>query len=490
MSNAIKLSLASGLAESVDQAISCSKDIKSIKEEEGEIYILYSFDLVNSTKYKVTSSKWPYVFQEFYREVGVQMMKIIGDTVPWKHIGDEILFAKKIMSKKDVLHGCKNVALVREKVLEKLYQSYPCSKNFLDIKSVIWLTRAIEIRVENSDLSEGMNLRERSIMLKKSEDSFDFLGKDIDSGFRLGKFVEHGKIVLGVKYCHCLYKMYKKEKSKQEMVAKDLNKVENIIESLTIISYKKLKGIWNDNPYPIIWYHQDLKNPLKMFKYSDHLESELVQEYIKNKTHDLIKDFYEVKYIEKLIEEQVLEKELELIQTLIEKQIEGNKITKNQKSFKEEIKPKFEVHNSVVFVTKDMKVLVFKRDKTKKIEPNKWEFGSVYLQEKKEMIESLKEQYFKKYSISKDILSALTLFHSFIVEKENIVGLMYLCNVNQKKITEVLRDKTKDYSEYKFIDIIETLKPENIKNIKSDYVKNFESELRKIQRKLGKEKNV
>lgn len=63
---------------------------------------------------------------------------------------------------------------------------------------------------------------------------------------------------------------------------------ENNTPRLNIITYKKLKGIWKDKFYPIIWYHDQNAYPKGELKFEDSFsfdayeENELVREYFDN----------------------------------------------------------------------------------------------------------------------------------------------------------------------------------------------------------------
>lgn len=463
-------------------------DFNSVAEENnlseaGEVYLLYSFDLVNSTKYKSISKEWPEVFEIFYRETGTEMSEKIGGIVPWKYIGDEILFAKKIISENDVLDACKNVDKVRTNVLKKLHDTYKCTKGILEIKCVVWLTRAIK-KSKGKDWLSG----EEAIVLKNTEDTgnlkttlkIDFLGKDIDCGFRLGKFVEHGKTVVGAKFCYCLLNLFSKL-DKQKVPVQRYEELEQMIDkNFIIVSYKTLKGIWNENPYPVVWYHPNLDNPKKAFKYSDHLRSEMVMGFLNDyQNNKFTQDFYKLDYIKDLMEEHNLTEEMCLIEELIEKQIseyeEEEEKEKNEKSYSYQQKPRFEVHNSIAFVNNRRQVLIFKRSTNKNIQKNKWEFGSVFLKHGEDMYNSIKESYEEKYKIKKEMITNLKPISQFFITDQSICGFIYSSLVNTSELKRVLDKKTKDYSSYKIISINHLLN--EVEKFPDDYVPNFKRDL-------------
>ncbi|AFM24068.1 hypothetical protein [Desulfomonile tiedjei] len=65
----------------------------------------------------------------------------------------------------------------------------------------------------------------------------DYLGPEIDTGFRVGKHTYPGIMVISLELAHMLGK-----------TDKDLQQVRGVI-----VGWEKLKGVWNNKPYPIIW---------------------------------------------------------------------------------------------------------------------------------------------------------------------------------------------------------------------------------------------
>src|SRR4051812_33058781 len=69
-------------------------------------YLFFSFDLVNSTRYKALfPGHWPIVATHFYDMVANEMATRFTSARLWKHIGDEILFYKLVTRTADV-HRC------------------------------------------------------------------------------------------------------------------------------------------------------------------------------------------------------------------------------------------------------------------------------------------------------------------------------------------------------------------------------------------------
>jgi hypothetical protein len=107
---------------------------------------------------------------------------------------------------------------------------------------------------------------------------FDFLGPDIDIGFRITKYAHSKTVTLSAELAYIL-----------SLIPTDL-KFENSVEKyLKIVGFKKLKGVWSNRVYPIIWYHHDWIEPEDIFDYDEHsnydkqMDNENVENVIKNK---------------------------------------------------------------------------------------------------------------------------------------------------------------------------------------------------------------
>ena len=96
----------------------------------------------------------------------------------------------------------------------------------------------------------------------------DFLGPDMDIGFRVAKFAFHHKVVLSADFAYLLHEIPTKIKD-EEIDYK-------IDDDLQIVSYEILKGVWNEQYYPIVWYFPDWKSKDLLFFYDDHKKNPIV----------------------------------------------------------------------------------------------------------------------------------------------------------------------------------------------------------------------
>ena len=171
-----------------------------------------SVDLVGSTAFKArmgetregndSNPKWVTQIRHFYREFPIflssrfnkAISSIDGETTykdcgpkAWKTIGDEILFCTRLHSLEHLAH-CVSSFL---RALEDYGAYLDSTGNQLDVKGAGWVAAfpAPNVTVEVLGGSSNRAIKELfdedfELLADQSPDVFDFLGKEIDSGFR------------------------------------------------------------------------------------------------------------------------------------------------------------------------------------------------------------------------------------------------------------------------------------------------------------------
>jgi hypothetical protein len=79
----------------------------------------------------------------------------------------------------------------------------------------------------------------------------DFLGPEIDAGFRISKFALRRRLVVSAELSCLLFR----ERAAYTGIEKQLK----------IVSFQILKGVWTGRHYPIVWYERDWPNIAKTF---------------------------------------------------------------------------------------------------------------------------------------------------------------------------------------------------------------------------------
>ncbi len=284
-------------------------------EKEKDICVFFSFDMVGSTKLKTKKENWPLYISSFYYTVYKKLSDAIPQIKVWKYLGDEILLYVSIH---DLGHDFHSRSLSLIKIPKMVYDiqlevaeiiqkdPWPSELNEsslpelsasslpeLNVKSTVWIAgiQTIESRQQDQAKPSPLDKNYKNIiapidMEAKSEtenktenktengtkngitDRYDFLGPDMDIGFRIAKFAFHHKVVLSADFAYLLYKMLK---------IKDLEIGYKIDNNLRIVSYEILKGVWDEQYYPIVWYNTDWDNePYGLF-YADHKKNDIAK---------------------------------------------------------------------------------------------------------------------------------------------------------------------------------------------------------------------
>jgi len=257
---------------------------------EKNIYIFFSFDMVGSTKFKTKNESWPFEISVFYYTVCEQLHCKIPKIKVWKYLGDEILLYVSIRdfdSPSEIYEIPKMVYGIQNDVAKK-FQKYSSSPE-LNVKSTVWIAGIQTIDWEAS-LSDK-NYKNIRIPIKKpgekklEEDKleevkteelpWDFLGPDMDIGFRVAKFAFHHKVVLSADFAYFLYSTKPKNCE--------------IDDDLKIVSYEILKGVWNEQYYPIVWYYPYWDTAPYDFFYADHKKNDIVERVLSERIDDICK---------------------------------------------------------------------------------------------------------------------------------------------------------------------------------------------------------
>ena len=255
-----------------------------------KVYLFISFDLVNSTLFKSEfTNRWASIFENVFYSTLLNILNKDNKLKIWKYIGDEVLFYKEINNFKElnILSEIeKTIQMTEENLVLALNKlTKECQKDNeipLYIKATTWI----------ANIGNSKNPKYRNIAIETPL-GIDFLGSDIDLGFRIAKFSFKSKIVVGAKLAYLLYKYCRQD-------------------NIGIVSYEVLKGIWGGRKYPIIWYNPDSK-----YLYDDKYSSPIVKNIqsncsIKNNLPELKSIFIDLKKMNQIEEiEEILNFQLQ-----------------------------------------------------------------------------------------------------------------------------------------------------------------------------------
>ncbi len=178
------------------------------------------------------------------------------DSFLWKAVGDEFIYVFEI-SEYEVLHKLTVCFLMALYACDK----EEIKKGLIRFKASAWVAgfpiRNRRIHFQGPDLyvalldssrrqfepqrcgADGQCLSPANCprFRRHSWPKIDYIGPEIDTGFRIGKHTYDGLMVVSFELACMLGK-----------IDKDLQQVRG-----AIVGWEKLKGVWNNKPYPIIW---------------------------------------------------------------------------------------------------------------------------------------------------------------------------------------------------------------------------------------------
>ncbi len=370
------------------------------KDSTNDVVLFFSFDVVNSTLYKtINYFGWSKVINNFFLKLQDEVNRKIVSSQLWRILGDEAIFIVKIRDKEeiikyvnsfnsifiDTLNALKDGKFIsienkcnRELELEK-------RQNILSLKATAWiaLVNNTDGEILDDEGSENVFVRYISSSNSSKFQFFEFLGNDIDTGFRISKYTRDKRLAVSFELAYILNE-YTKESSK-----------------LHIITYKNLKGVWSDKLYPIIWYHDKEKWRNEDFEdtfiYDDIVENDLINEYfqIRSEKTDLmvlpLRMYTDVNWaLMKIAIDRNLVSKILKIKTAIPQSKDNYIIDATE----------LELH-CVAVCYLDNKILIAKRNSKKKPEKLQglWEFGCAKANKKMKLIDSIEKEYLSDFGV-------------------------------------------------------------------------------------------
>lgn len=394
-----------------DQLDELSKPEESQEESvvTKDIVLFFSFDVVNSTSYKtINYYGWAQVLNLLFKELRKQVQNLINGSEMWRVLGDEAIFIVKIRDEETLRAIVDNIFKILITTIHKLkkgqfFQFSEDKQNFnlmrlqniLSLKASAWIAAVNNVGDVSNDViieSDIDNIFER-YHSQEGYEIFEFLGNDIDAGFRISKETQDSRLVLSYELAYLISQRTES------------------LSYLHIITYRKLKGVWKDKLYPIIWYH----NP---HHFLDYYKKEIALEdsftFDACDESDLIKEYYDNRNLniaDKVIKDRRMYTEVYYALNKIKQDRDlAEKIVKLQELIKSAIKDTTKYINvellqmhcaAVCYVVDDhdIKILVAKRKNSREKLPGKWEFGCSKATTDKSIAEKVIEDYKEDFNI-------------------------------------------------------------------------------------------
>lgn len=427
--------------ESVKNLLSKIEEKEVPQDNYDGTYLFFSFDLVNSTSFKNNVKLWGKIFDGFIKQ-SIELMK---ESFPyakiWKMIGDEVLFYWQVDTVEHLYEAPKKTFDILQKCIEFI-NKYEDVKSNLSIKATIWAAIVKDSEEKETDKHTNIIVKDRNY----GEYLFDFLGPDIDVGFRISKYAKSSILVIDAKLA-CLLTKLETEMEK-----------EHISEYMRIVSYEVLKGVWNGRRYPIVWYRDSWHYSSDMFIYDEKYNDDIINriENSEGKCLDGVSRLTKIfKDLNKLNDISELKKEIKL----------GANLKPELNIPKDRL---CEIHVVAICVNLKNDILIAKRT-PKNTLSEKWEFGCSQLHFKQNFIEALNEGYKKDFGVELE----------FYKENNRIVpGIIFLCKIIKNEDSISL--DTNKHSEYKFVN------RENYKEIsEEDAVPDFHKRIEEVYKILN-----
>lgn len=181
------------------------KTDSTVQSENRNIYIFAHFDICNFTRYKREHKDWPSLLKKYISSINPIPSWSVSKF--WKFNGDSLTFRRKIKSIYEICDFIKNAQIHLNKLQEYMIKTAISYTNDLTreelysekvyIKSAVWIASVYETPYKQNNTP--LNIR---ISVDNKE---EFVGVNIDEGFRLCESSKAGKLVVDPKIVALLY---------------------------------------------------------------------------------------------------------------------------------------------------------------------------------------------------------------------------------------------------------------------------------------------
>lgn len=386
-----------------------SNVVNQEQEHPSTLFLFFSFDIVNSTAYKAMTYYWSIVMTALLEEIRNKVYRIDDWSAArlWRVIGDEIIFFIPVTNNVFLKTYVKSVAEITQRVVNSLkdgtffkgienqnLKSLDIQKlsiqTPLSVKTAMWVA-AINQKCKNTfdciEVHYSASSTNQSIL--------EFLGSDIDAGFRLKQYTQDRRVVISFELA-CLLG-------------------EDEYTKLNIIGYVRLKGVWNEDPYPIIWYHDSAEKVefSESFRYDEADNNPIVAHYfsrikgneniLNNKfleqdEYNFSEDMYDAKHaLPKIKEDKNLKGKIEYLESLYQE--------KMRVLYQNQFENPLELHCAVVCCDLNKKeVMIVHRGEGQKNYPGKWEFGCAKAKSSDPLKKTIEEYYRETYAVDVELV--------------------------------------------------------------------------------------
>ena len=406
-------------------------------------FLFVSFDLYNFTAFKTFHKAcWSTVIQVFW-EIVNESFKCVDF---WKFNGDEILFKKRITS----LLQIKDIIEEAYRCMERLETAFSkqLKNDVVYIKSGVWLANVKDTIGEKVSMHDYEKIAKQQdevlswnylIRSKINNQVFeDFIGINIDEGFRLRSCATRSRFVVDPKIAYMFYSVLSKLCCKDGLVEnapnapisecldstqanvfidcvndfatnatnEKITAIKRFAKNLALVGFTPCKGVWNNRLYPIVWYSNNWNREKDRVIYDDR--------FIDNFVSDIVESIsiqpFPPQGTTKSVPIQFTFKGLSTLKTVFEQvEVEKNfyeilkliKVDAVSEDAELGIVEQPKLNYVVVCVTPDkQKALIFKRHEKREHLKGVWDFGTSRHTTMDCIAETIVHNYLVKFGIN------------------------------------------------------------------------------------------
>lgn len=244
-----------------------------------------SLDLSGSTALKTRSDDWAEIIRYFYGQTVEQVHDAEPTFRVWKYIGDEVAFYAFAPSLTVLPNWVSSGFRCERSILAALERKFPAVKSRISIKGISWIAPitgyvAVPEALDPATMLElkrsAADLKAKDLMFRDIRGNVDFIGPNIDAGFRLARFARPLQLTVSPALAYYFLRGAKRT------------------NDLRIVGFESLKGVAKGELYPAIWYHENWERVGSDFRYTDRFTDDIVQRVCAGR-HESIELLDEVK---------------------------------------------------------------------------------------------------------------------------------------------------------------------------------------------------
>ncbi|NKC16204.1 MAG: hypothetical protein GKR94_29570 [Gammaproteobacteria bacterium] len=176
-----------------------------------------------------------------------------------------MIFYKRVTNIEDLACDLDRCLTISKQLESSVRERFSRASSPLGVKTTAWIAKTSHIPSQEFDaiVADG-DAFDKNISFHLPEPVtggpvLDFLGPDIDTGFRISKHSFRGVVTCSAHLAYLLT---------QHVTSSAFD-----VDSLRVARYEELKGVWEGKPYPIIWYHDNWNEWGNEYSYDEPIKS-------------------------------------------------------------------------------------------------------------------------------------------------------------------------------------------------------------------------